>query len=655
MLLSFFVLFFLIALTTFIGLININTLNSQLNATIDHLAPKAEKTNQLSGLLLNVARLVSLQGVTNEQENRTQLKVNAAQLINTFNQTADSLNDGETSQTDFNRILRDITSSSESLFATANEQFEVHEQWRTSEALQETLADNFMKEWEFFSDDSQYVADNIDSGTKWLVEGLQNDGILLGRAIEQAYFSNSEEDQQLYLEAIASHHESMLSKRTQLAVDNSDLISFLDAYFEIIERAFSSEGLFAALSNTSKLMTLQNNNLTKINEITNRTLPLLDSASKHVENELSQAKELAKSNSNQATIQMVIVVLVSALLSLIIVWTTTSSIRGSLKRILGQMEKLVNGDFTNRVTIKSKDEFGQISSQLNTLTDQLNVIVGAISQNAKQLETGANKGLSSSEETRTLIGGQKTQIENAAGSVDEMSQGISEVSELANSTKEEIESVSGLAQQGQEDVKITHTLTLSLKDSIDSAVIKTKQLEQQSNDISKILDVIQGIAEQTNLLALNAAIEAARAGEQGRGFAVVADEVRVLASRTQDSTVEIYDVIQTLQKASVEAVSIMEEGEKSVSKCFSQTEKNEHQLQQIADVLQQVKDKSQRIATTTEEKMLVANQINSTMHNIVDLGEATVQEAIKNAEVSKQLKNQSQHQTEQVARFKLSS
>jgi methyl-accepting chemotaxis protein len=654
-LISFLILFSFIVILTSISLVNINKLNAQLSSTVDHLAPKAEQTNRLSGVLLNVSRLVSLHAITDNIEERNALRKQASVLVSNYKNIEDSLiskGEGESASL---ALLSDISAQSQALFDIAEQQFATRENWVDANSRQSQLADEFMQEWEFFSFDADAVIESTSANNKWMVQGLKSDGELLGRAVEKALFSLDKEQQDTHLLAVTSHHNSMLTKQSQLVAAGNKEIEMLDQYYQLAQSATSNSGLLGSMHVTSSLYTQQNQNLTQISQIVEQTLPIMDEASALVEVELSEAKLLAEQTSQNSYAQMLILVAVAVVISSAVIWNIISNIRRSLKRIMRQIEQLVDGDFTQNVTVSSTDEFGQISTQLNTLNEQLDQIIGAVVVNTQQLATGADTGMRSSQETRTLIGEQKQEIEQTAIAFKDMNLGIHEVSRLADTAKLEIKKVVALAMAGQSDVKVTHETVISLREGMKQAVNKAHQLKTQSEDISGILDVIRAIADQTNLLALNAAIEAARAGEQGRGFAVVADEVRVLAGRTQEATVEIMNVIQGLQESSSDAVTIMESGDEMATVCYSQTEKNDIQLQNIAELLQQVRLNSDRIAETAQDKMHVAEQVDNNMKAIVALGESTVEEAIKNSDVSRQLLAQSEQQSMQVSSFKLRS
>jgi methyl-accepting chemotaxis protein len=652
-LISFLILFSFIVILTSISLANINRLNEQLSSTVEQLAPKAEQTNRLSGVLLNVSRLVSLHAITESADERQALQEQTNTLITSYLEIKNSLMEKGEGDAAYLSLLSDISVQSQTLFTTAAKQFDTRENWVAANERQSKLADEFMQEWEFFSFDIESVIETTSSGNRWMVEGLKSDGELLGRAVEQAIFSLDKEQQDTHLLAITSHHKSMLSKQSQLIAAGNKDIELLDQYYQLAKVATSDTGLVGSLSTTSTLFAEQNQNLTLISQIVEQTLPIMDEASFVVKTELADAKQAADQTSQNSYAQLLILVGIAVVISSAVIWNIISNIRRSLKRIMGQIKQLVAGDFTQNVAVSTTDEFGQISTQLNTLNEQLDQIIGAVVFNTQQLASGADTGMRSSQETRSLIGDQKQEIEQTAVAFKDMNLGIHEVSSLADTARLEIERVVALAEEGQSDVKVTHETVVSLRDGMKQAVAKAHQLKTQSEDISGILDVIRAIAEQTNLLALNAAIEAARAGDQGRGFAVVADEVRVLAGRTQEATVEILSVIQGLQESSSDAVNIMETGDEMATVCYSQTEKNDVQLQNIAEMLQQIKTNSVRIAETAQDKMHVAEQVDNNMKAIVELGESTVEEANKNSEVSRKLLAQSEQQSQQVASFKL--
>lgn len=235
--------------------------------------------------------------------------------------------------------------------------------------------------------------------------------------------------------------------------------------------------------------------------------------------------------------------------------TVTGSI-SELQRVIIDVE--ANGDLTHRAIVMQNDELGQMGGAFNSMLDKLQGFVSGVNGASGSLSASSQQLAAISEQTHQGVLQQQSETELVATAMNEMSATAQEVANNAASAANAALSADDQAKEGRGIVDTTINSIRALSTEVDKAAQVIQQLEEGAQDIGRVLEVIGGIAEQTNLLALNAAIEAARAGEQGRGFAVVADEVRTLAQRTQESTQEIKSMIESLQQSSHEAVSVME-------------------------------------------------------------------------------------------------
>ncbi len=300
------------------------------------------------------------------------------------------------------------------------------------------------------------------------------------------------------------------------------------------------------------------------------------------------------------------------------------SIINPIKALREVMSKVIdNGDFSQRVEFRSSNELGLMSTNFNSMLDKIQAFVDGIYCTSQRLTESAQQMSIVSGETKHNTLQQRTDTEMVATAMNQMSASVQEISINAVRASEETAHANQTSNEGASIAKSATQSIGSLAIEVENASQVIHRLESDAADIGSVLDVIRGIAEQTNLLALNAAIEAARAGEQGRGFAVVADEVRTLAQRTQESTQEIQAMIETVQQATCEAVQVMEKGRNQTLNSVAQTEEIGRVLESIVAAVAEINDINLQIASATEEQSAVSKEINGKISNISQLAGET--------------------------------
>ncbi|MGH1439730.1 MAG: methyl-accepting chemotaxis protein [Cellvibrionaceae bacterium] len=286
-----------------------------------------------------------------------------------------------------------------------------------------------------------------------------------------------------------------------------------------------------------------------------------------------------------------------------------------------------DGDLTARLTSNSEDEIGILSRYFNTFIEKIQVLMIKVEEQATTLSSSASIMAEASTDNKEGATKQRESTQAVSHSMSEMSIAAHEVAESASSAEQAATSASEATMKGSSIVESTTDAIQKLAANVEEAVTIIKALEATSDNIGSVVGVINSIAEQTNLLALNAAIEAARAGEQGRGFAVVADEVRALASRTQESTLEINNIIEQLQQNANSAVGIMNHGHEAVIVCVDESEKAKQSLQSISQQIQDITNMNLRIATSAEEQSAVGKTMNENITEIDGLASSNANSA----------------------------
>jgi methyl-accepting chemotaxis protein len=321
--------------------------------------------------------------------------------------------------------------------------------------------------------------------------------------------------------------------------------------------------------------------------------------------------------------------------------------------IVQGLHAMSKGDLTHKVSIAGKDEFAWMCWEYSQGRKGFANLVKDILGNAGQLAAAAEELSAVTEQSNNGVLRQQSEIEQVATAMNEMSATVTEVSKNAGSAATAAQEADDRAKEGCDVVNTTVQTINNLASEVERTSEVIENLKGDSVSIGTVLDVIRDIAEQTNLLALNAAIEAARAGEQGRGFAVVADEVRTLASRTQQSTREINDMIERLQNGANQAVSVMEMGRAKAEESVDQAAKAGEALQAITGVVDNIKSMNMQIASAAEEQSSTAEEINRNIVNISEVAQETAGGSQQTASASDELARLASDLQGQVGKFKI--
>ncbi len=353
---------------------------------------------------------------------------------------------------------------------------------------------------------------------------------------------------------------------------------------------------------------------------------------------------------------LAIIIGVAALISgLIISSFIGRMISGPLKSTVEAMNEIAagGGDLTRRLDESGDNEITRLGKAFNSFAEKVRVTVSKVSGSTSQLAAAAEEMSTIMEDTSRGTQQQQSETVQVVAAMNEMTSTVQEVARHANNAAEAANKADKASVEGKQVVINTMKAIEALSSEVNSAVTVIGQLEQDSENIGSVLDVIRGIAEQTNLLALNAAIEAARAGEQGRGFAVVADEVRNLASKTQQSTQEIQQMIERLQDGAQSAVKVMDESRSRAENSVSQAGQANISLEEIASSVSLIKDMNAQIADASEQQSSVVEEINRNIVNISGIVENTAKGAGQTAQASEELSRLAADLQSLVSQFKV--
>jgi methyl-accepting chemotaxis protein len=426
-----------------------------------------------------------------------------------------------------------------------------------------------------------------------------------------------------------------------------------DQYVQLLGQYRQLESRLIALSRADKIDELQDllnkEMLTNADEMNAVLAKLVD----YNTDALIKTKEEASAEYDSAFNLVVGLLIAATVLTSIFAMLLINSITRPIAAALTAAEHIAEGNLTRPITVDGTDEAGRLLAAMQTMQNKLRDTLHRISGSATQLASAAEELNAVTDESARGLSQQNDEIEQAATAVNEMTSAVEEVARNATSTSEASKAATASAGDGRDLVMETVGAIERMSSDVQSTAELIGNLANESRDIGKVLDVIRGLADQTNLLALNAAIEAARAGEAGRGFAVVADEVRALAHRTQQSTSEIERMIGSIQGGTEHAVNSMRNSTERAESTLNIAKGAGLALDTINSAVEEINERNLVIASAAEEQAQVAREVDRNLVNIRDLSARSTTGANQTTAASTELSRLAVDLNTMVSRFSL--
>lgn len=645
----------LFAITIAIMMGGMNAIHGKFQTVSKSSLPLVSLSNQTSVELLSADKSFKDFLTTENKQRMDEMRQEFAKSRQRFESTLGQLESASQTYPSLAEPFTKLQVLEQSYFSEALEAMDNYEAMFTAQEEVQKSSRRFQKlNTELSVGLKEYVADQSSISVK---------------VMAKSYFIKLKDAEVITSDALASSNSVFVTKavaKNRKAVTHlNDAFRGLAAQLPEVEKAFgeSVEQFTRDVGKRGGVLDQHNNyliaraalydNIANLANKVDATMTILEqfttTATDKLNESLTEAGDIYSAGVTKATIIGVVVVLFAAAIG----YHIAHSVREPLTKILKVLESLTKGDMTQRIDVRFKNEFSRVSGHINSLADSLHDILVKLNEASENLATTAATNEQTSSQAQGQLNSQREQTANVATAMTEMSHSVQEVAHSAQGSLEMVKRVESVSEEGRNTMSSNITTINQLETRLHESVSAVSELQKMSGQIGSILDVIRNIAEQTNLLALNAAIEAARAGEQGRGFAVVADEVRVLASKTTQSTTEIESMISNLQSSSQSANHVIQSCMNDMEMSVAQASKANSSMEEIQALIIEISQMSTHISHAAAEQSETSADIARSIEDINNIADESYQAMSNIAQTSESLTHLAQQQNELVHRFKL--